>query len=184
MPRTERYLHDGRLDNRAFAIRIDPATVAMLARQATARIPAQYFVGTAQHESNFAANEIDTEESGYVSKGLYQIAEDEAAPIMHGANLCDPVIATLVFARLQERRLDAILAHVPNAKQPDVWAYLAIAHNEGLGTWAADGKGALGTICRNGVNWPGYKARNYGRPICDYGDDVISGGARWLQIVH
>ena len=54
-----------------------------------------------------------------------------------------------------------------------LWAYLALAHNQGLAA-------ALKTIAKYGVDWPAYKARN--PQLADmgrYGDDCITGGSKW-----
>jgi hypothetical protein len=55
----------------------------------------------------------------------------------------------------------------------DVWAYLALAHNQGLGA-------ALKTIRTYGLDWDAYKKRNPTMTgIIEYGDDCISGGPAW-----
>lgn len=135
------------------------------------RIPARYFMGTAQHETNFATNEIDTEDSGYVSKGIFQLSDGEAVQVgSPTANLYDLDDAMRVLAKLQEGRLDQILRLAPTAAEPDLMAYLSIAHNQGLGLTDAEitpatsahdrFKGALGTIRAHGCNWSAYTARN------------------------
>jgi hypothetical protein len=197
MPRREEYQHGSSLvPDRARAVLVSPATVAFLARSATKIIPDRYFVATATHESNFATNEVDTEEKGYVSKGLYQISDDEATSVgMRGANLLDPVMATIVFAKLQERRLTSIIGHLgaTGVRYPDVWAFLAVGHNEGMGAWAAKGKGVLVTLFNHGCIWgdpavpaaeddpKSYRQRNATRAIVKYGDDCVTGGPAWAR---
>lgn len=187
--RRELYVVNGvELPGKSHAKLVPPSEVAFFARSSSSVIPASYFVATAQHESSFAANEIDYEvpnEHGvvYVSKGLYQLSDEEAESIgMRGANLFDPVMATIVFAKLQEIRLTALEKH--GSVRPDVWGYMAVAHNEGL-------KAALKTIELHGMKWgnPGvraeldaqdtYRFRNRSRKIVAYGDDCITGGRSW-----
>jgi len=143
----------------------------------TSLIPAQYALGTAQHESNFTLNEVDTEVSGYVSKGIFQLADGEAAEVgFAGANLLELEDSTVVFAALCEKRLKVLVAAVAlnmSALPRDIWAYLAMAHNEGL-------QAALGTLRQHGLDWAAYKARNPSlTSMAVYGDDAISGGEKW-----
>lgn len=153
MPRKEEYLlPSGKLSRRRDdAILLTPQTVKKFAEAFTDKIPGLYFVGTARKESGFAANEIDTEESGYVSKGLCQISDEEATSVgMKNVNLLDPIINIRVMVKLAERNLEKLGNII---KFPDVWAYLGLAHNEGL-------KAAQKTIKNYGMNWPAYKKRN------------------------
>lgn len=183
-----------------------PSDVVTWARMSTARISLKYMLATALHETTYAVNEVDVEPSGFVSRGLYQVSQEEAAKVgMPGANLLDPVQCTLVFARLAEKNYDVIVDALPPALRVvfnariDRWAYLAIAHNEGVGHFAPaleDGRhsGALVTIYNYGVNWGdpsvpaevddprSYRRRNAGRPIVRYGDDCITGGPHWPQV--
>lgn len=177
--RTEQYKKsDGSLsNNRHDAIRVSPAYIAGLILQISTPIPVAYVIGTADHESTFATNEIDTEPSGFISKGLYQISDDEATDVgMKGADLLDPVVATQVFVKLQEHRLAALDKAAPNAKVPDKWAYLAIGHNQGTSAM-------LKTIANYGLDWMAYKGRNPTSKILAYGDDVISGGSHWVEVL-
>lgn len=176
------------------------ADIIVLARKHSSVIPAQYFVATAQHESSFTTNEVDYEPPDadghiYISKGLFQISDKEAASVgMHGADLLDPDISTHVFAKLQESRLAILRNHIPSAAVnfPGLWGYLAVAHNEGLGTYKMNGRGALGTIYTHGMVWGDvtvpaakdhpdtYRYRNHARGgIVAYGDDCITGGKYW-----
>jgi len=179
--REEYVLPDGRrtTSRRTGARLIPPLQVAELAWAATTRIHAKFFVATAERESGFATNEVDTEPNGFVSEGLYQLSAEEADDIgMHDADLLDPVISTRVFARLQERRLSAIIRAAigpPILREPDVWAYLGLAHNQGLSA-------ALKTIKTYGLNWDAYKERNPTSRICRYGDAMIDGGTRWPEV--
>jgi hypothetical protein len=57
----------------------------------------------------------------------------------------------------------------------DTWAFLAIAHNEGLGA-------AEKTIMAHGLNWSAWKKRNPRlAAMAAYGDDCITGGDRWAE---
>jgi hypothetical protein len=169
--RVELFVPDG---TRVIAL---PRDVVDMWRAYTDLIPAQHALGTAQHESGFTLNEVDTEVSGYVSKGIYQLSDGEAQAVgFDRANLLELEDATIVFSALCEKRLKALvvalnldLADLPR----DIWAYLAIAHNQGL-------QAALKTTRLHGLDWAAYKQRNPQlRGIAVYGDDVISGGARW-----
>lgn len=154
MPRKQEYLlPSGNLSRRRDdAILITPQTVKKFAEAFTSLIPGTYFVGTARKESGFAANEIDTEESGYVSKGLCQLSDDEATDVgMKGANLLDPVVNLRVMVKIAERNLNALSK--TGLKFPDAYAYLGIAHNEGLAA-------AIKTIKNYGMDWAEYKRRN------------------------
>lgn len=191
-------VYEGKDAKRRGALITDANTVAMFARSLGAR-SVKHVVATAQHESGFAANEVDYEEPDedghvFVSKGLYQISDAEAQKVgFSGVNLLDPLMATRVFVRLLEHNRDALLASLPPmlraqlATSEDIWAYLALAHNEGLGRFAAtDARGrhagALTTIYNYGIDWRAYELRNVGRGICQYGRDCIDGGPHWQHV--
>lgn len=136
-------------------------------------VPGRYYVGTAQHESNFALNERDTETSGFQSWGLYQVSQAEAVAVgMPNADLCALGPNTFVMVKLAElhrRRLRQLLDLGEGAPDPaDLGAYLAIAHNQGLAA-------ALKTARVHGLDWEGYKRRNPAIRIVSsgYGDDVL-----------
>lgn len=137
----------------------------------TTRIPVQFAVGTAEHESTFTINEVDTEPSGFVSKGIFQLSDDEARSAgMPDADLLSLDDSARVFARISEKRLDALISAAkldPAALPADVWAYLALAHNQGLGA-------ALKTVKAYGLDWSAYKQRNPDlvASIGRYGDDT------------
>ncbi len=161
-----------------------PHQVAATWRIHTHVIPPQFAVGTADHESSFTLNEVDVEPSGYVSKGIFQVSEDEAREVgMPRADLLQLEDATTVFVALCERRLFQLRAAAAVVAASDIWAYLAIAHNAGLHT-------ALQSIRRFGLDWAGFKVRNvkpedphaWGSKIARYGDDVISGGMYWKAL--
>jgi len=151
-------------------------------KKATSRIPVRFALGTAEHESNFTINEVDTEPSGFVSKGIYQISDEEAAGVGEkGVNLLDLTNNSRVFAKMMGKKLDAIykaLGSEPKGTEVrDQWAYLFIAHNQGLGA-------ATKTIKAFGMNWERYKERNlkasagtdkekFWKKVVAYGDDVI-----------
>lgn len=174
MHRRVEYLPDG------VPLRASVAEVIAAWVLCTARIPPQYAVASAQHEANFAVNERDHEppdEHGnvYVSDGIYQLATTEAVWVkMAGANLFDLVEASRVFAALQEERLDTIMkAAGLTAPTADCWAFLALAHNEGI-------HAALKSIAAHGLDWAAWVARN---PALDamgrYGSDCITGGSHF-----
>lgn len=169
MARKEEFVPDGH------RVRTSPAEVVAAWLRYTQRIPAEFALGTAQHESNFTLNEVDTEESGFTSKGVFQLSEEEANDVdFPEADLLDLEDATKVFCLLCERRLQRIIQvanlHAENLPA-DVWAYLALAHNQGLDA-------ALKSIERYGLNWTAYKQRNpQFKGMAAYGDDVISGGS-------
>ncbi len=171
MSQTVRYAGDGK-PSRASA-----DDVAAAWQRFTSRIPVQYALGTAKHESSFATNEIDTEDSGFVSKGIFQVSDGEAATVApQSVDLTDLVTSCRIFAALSEKRLDAIIAaaNLNESDLPDdVWPYLVIAHNQGLGA-------AEKTISLYGLNWNAYKLRNantdLGQRTARYGDDVIPSG--------
>lgn len=144
-----------------------PADIVACVMRHTSLDP-RYFLGTAQHEPvDFATNEVDTEESGYVSKGIWQLGVEEATSVgMHDADLLDLEESTIVFCKVTERRSVAITQAMRN-RNPDVImpasviapntpgfnAYLMIAHNQGLAA-------CLKTIALHGLDWASYKMRN------------------------
>jgi hypothetical protein len=169
--RVEQFFPDGR------RLLADPHDLVAGWRVHTRLIPAQHALGTAQHESNFTLNEVDIEVCGYASKGIFQIADSEAAEIgFDRANLLELEDAIVVFAALCEKRLAALAAAAAldlQALPSDTWAYLAIAHNQGL-------HAAIKTVRLHGLDWKAYKARNPSlQALACYGDDVISGGEKW-----
>jgi hypothetical protein len=162
------------------------ADVVAAWRRHSTLVPASYALGTAQHETDFTLNERDVEESGYVSLGLYQVGAEEMAQVGMPLATHDPFdleIITLVMVDLAEVRLRRIadaawrggwatLVSNPGSVNPDVWAYLALAHNQGLGA-------CLKTIAAHGLDWAAYKARNPQlEDMAAYGDDCVSGGAQ------
>jgi hypothetical protein len=167
----------------------EPADIVAEWRKYASQVPAQYALGTAQHETDFTLNEKDTEPSGYVSMGLYQIGVEEMQQTGHAnANPYDLEDITIIMVDLAEARYkrllqvardraDASVSSSPRGLSSqqvlDLWAYLALAHNQGLAA-------AIKTITRHGVGWAAYKARN--PQLADmgrYGDDCITGGSKW-----
>jgi hypothetical protein len=138
-------------------------------------IPLHYVFGTAQHESAFAVNERDTEPSGFQSLGIFQLsleeARDEGFP---NADLLTLEDSCKVFASLCDYRLHTILRVAGlSAPIPDVWAYLALAHNQGLGA-------CIKTIKLHDLDWSGYIQRNPTLTgIAAYGNDCITGGWKY-----
>lgn len=179
--------------SRVDAHRVDPSDVLAVARSVSSRIPGQFFVGTAQHESNFTVNERDSGDQGdgTDSDGIFQLSRSEAVKAGHpAADLFDLGDSATVFAILMHRNLDRILAAqeqwtgtgIPGGPG-DVWAYLSMSHNQGIGAVEE-------SIKRYGLNYSGpngYRERNKGivkqgfngPNIVAYCDDVISGGSAW-----
>lgn len=159
-------------------ITVQPLDVARLWIEKTRLIPAQYAIGTCQHESDFVSNCDTLESNGQKSKGLFQINSTEA--VESGYGITDPfdMLNNLtIFAVISEKRLDKILASVryPSNVPTDTWAYLFIAHNQGISA-------SLKSIATYGMDWEKYKSRNPNPSWHAYGDDVISGGKYWSDI--
>lgn len=190
---------------------VAPADIVACVMRHTSLDP-RYFLGTAQHETSFAANEVDTEDSGYVSSGLWQLGVEEATSVgMHDADLLDLEESTIVFCKVTEKRMSTIFQMVQASlaarwpTQSGLNAYLMIAHNQGLAA-------CLKTIKLHGLDWAGYKMRNlqaaqmevdtatglgtasqrykdaviklaWWKNVAAYGDDCISGGARWSDLL-
>src|ERR1700738_4552395 len=62
----------------ADATRVSPYDVVQSVLAISPIIPARVVVGMVGHESSFASNERDTEESGFQSYGLGQVSREEA----------------------------------------------------------------------------------------------------------
>lgn len=141
-------------------------------------IPAQYAVGTADHESSFTINERDTEPNGFVSIGIFQLSQDEAnAAGFPAANLLTLEDSCAVMAKTAERRLANILSAANlTTPTPDCWFYLALCHNQG---WGACHK----TICAHGLDAAAWTARNPQlAQAARYFSDCVTGGASWSQV--
>ncbi len=166
------------------------------ARLSLGNIDPRYFVATCHHEAG-CLNEWDTEIAtiacpvGYVSVGPYQIGEEEARRYGHRLeDMLDLGLASTCMVRLAEdnrRSIRATAGLAGNTPDPDhvdeagvQWpggamrAYLAIAHNKGLGFVRL-------TVQRNQINWLAYKERNPYDNLVDhgYGDDCVTGGPTW-----
>lgn len=187
LQRVEEYLISGMYANnaqyskaRSSAILVSLRKIIGAAMYFSSKISPQFYAGSAQHETNFALNEVDIEVSGYVSIGLFQLSVDEAKGVgMAGANLCDFMTSMEVFTKVMEPKLDTIRQALISigakpSKPQDIWPYLAISHNQGL-------QAALQTIAIHGLDWTAYKARNptLGIVSSGYGDDCVSGGPNW-----
>lgn len=183
-------------------VTVSPRDVVLCWRRYSQIIPAQYAVATADHESSFTTNEIDTEPSGFVSKGIFQLSDEEATSVrLPGVDLLQLENSVKVFTILQESRMQKIVAAagLRMACPPaDVWSYLSIAHNQGLDA-------ALKSIASHGLGWDDYKNRNiaeaalattqpnlsddeirqrkikleWWHSVASYGDDTITGGPFW-----
>lgn len=173
-------------------------------------IPPQFAVGTAPHESGYAVNIRDIESTGHTTGGVFELDIATLSPFIVGDAIAAGMPEKDVFnlddaCSIFAARCRYYLARIVSAANayessnstgmtwPDappagsqIWAYVAIAHNQGLGS-ASSGKGALGTIARYGVDWAGYKSRNptvniaVDRGSGIYGDDVITGGPDWSE---
>ncbi len=186
-------------DRRTGAVLLTGAQVlaAVQAAQASlglTNIDPRYFVGTCFHEAG-CTNEWDTEvatassPSGFQSVGAYQIGDEEART--YGFQLSDMLDfdkATACMIQLAEHNRTVLRGYAklaPDASDPDytdaqgnTWnggtmrAYLAIAHNHGLGF-------ARMTIANHGMDWARYKQRNPTDNIVAhrYGEDCVTGGS-------
>lgn len=172
--------------HRVDAIHVTRADVlAAVASAGGSPLPGSFFLGTAQHESTFAINERDTEPpdirgNRFVSWGIYQLSKDEhrrAGVPDDDDTMLSLLGATRALLFHAARYRASIRRHIgtkPDEPDPhDLPAYVALAHNQGLGVWDANGRGALGTIYRHGVDWTRYDHRNPGAPIVAYGWDVL-----------
>lgn len=172
------------------------AVIKVQTRLNLANIDPRYFVGTCFHEAG-CSNEWDTEVAtqscppGFMSVGAYQIGDEEAR--RYGFRLTDMLDfdkSTECMVRMAEdnrRGLRFAAGITTDAPDPDytdasgnLWkggamrAYLAIAHNHGMGF-------ARLSITRNKLDWPRYKASNPRDNIVDhgYGEDCVTGGPKW-----
>jgi len=172
-------------------------------------IPPQFAVGSALHESSYTLNEHDVEPNGHETGGLFQLdvpSVSAKSGVIVGAAIETGMVeksvyvlddACAMFASICTGYLNRILREAnayrsargfapfdPSALPGDVWAYVAIAHNQGIGA-------AVETIQKYGLNWSGpngYKARNgdnvnisAARAEGVYGDDVLTGGPDWEE---
>lgn len=199
--RLEEYVRDDGsppTTDRAYAKRVTGEQVLDAIRHAFVvymknAIDERYFVGTVFHEAG-AANEWDTEvatpsnPTGFVSVGPYQIGQEEAERFGYSlAEMLDLDKASICMTNLANANRTALRFYAqlpPQAPDPDyvsadgtVWkagtmrAYLAIAHNHGLGY-------AKATIAAHGMDWAAYKVRNPKDLIVahGYGEDCVTGG--------
>lgn len=202
--RIEEYvLDDGRppTTNRAFAKRLTGQQVLTAISRVQKKtgllnIDPRYFVATCFHEAG-CTNEWDTEIAtdrapfGFVTVGAFQISQEEAEKYNRKLeDMLDLDKASDVFVRLAESNRAAIrsAAGIPErAPDPDymdadgiVWkggtirAYLAIAHNKGVGF-------VRSTIKNYGLDWNSYKKRNPTDRIVSnlYAEHCITGGPYW-----
>lgn len=170
--------------------------IAAQTKLGLSNVDPRYYVGTCFHEAG-CSNEWDTEiatascPAGFQSVGAYQIGEEEAQT--YGFTLADMLDfekATECMVKLAERNRMLLRRYAQlaaSARDPDytdtkgvVWkggtmrAYMAIAHNHGLGY-------AQTTINRYGMNWQAYKERNpTDNIVCHgYGEDCVTGGSNY-----
>lgn len=165
-------------------------------------ITPRYAVLTCIHEAGdrdnpligAAWNQRDTEPDGKRYYGPAMIDEEEAN--RHGrtgVEMHDPSLALVVLAALATEHLTPIIRAGGHAAHdrglpfviPDIPAYLAYAHNAGLGTERppihGHPQGALESIFMHGVDWTRFEVGNPGMTIVThrYGRDCIDGGKLW-----
>lgn len=201
--RIEEYVLDGSppTQNRIFAKAVTgqqtyDAVIAAQVALSLANIDPRYFVGTCFHEAG-CANEWDTEiatassPAGFQSVGAFQIGDEEARRFGFTlADMLDFDKATNCMIRLAEANRYGLRAYaklLPGMPDPDytdergeLWpggtmrAYLAIAHNHGMGY-------ARQTIATYGMDWAKYKTRNPTDNIVGhgYGKDCVTGGTHY-----
>lgn len=201
--RLEEYVLDGSppTQNRAYAKMVTgqqayDAVVAAQAALSLSNIDPRYYVGTCFHEAG-CANEWDTEiatassPAGFQSVGAFQIGDEEARRFNYClADMLDFDKATRCMIQLAESNRTGIRMYAkltPGMPDPDytdehgtLWhggtmrAYLAVAHNHGMGY-------ARQTIATYGLNWAAYKTRNPTDNIVShsYGEDCVTGGAHY-----
>lgn len=173
----------------------------------TSSIPAYVAVGMAERESNFTLNEEDTEDSGYVSTGIFQLGSDTRRSAMKrglltaaAADFCTLDDSCKVLACVLEGNLSTIIAAATDANArglgkspydstgtliPDVWAYLAVSHNIGMGSSSSGdpyGRGVMPGINAFGLSWPDAFTRAHpsmGDRQVRYGNTAMSGGSQW-----
>lgn len=185
--RLEEYVLDGApptRDRRAAklltGVHVRDVVVAAQARLGLANIDPRYFVATCFHEAG-CTNEWDTEvatasnPTGFTSVGAYQLSADEAQ--RYGYKLVDMLDLTkatecMIMVAEHNRHVLREYAGITGDDPPDMRAYLALGHNQGLGA-------ARKTITAHGMDWDAYRERNPGAAILKYGDDCISGGPEW-----
>jgi hypothetical protein len=158
---------------------LSPSEVVTLWKKYSTDIPARFALGSAYHESHYNPGENDIgdqpNQADSTSYGLYQLNRTEQAAALVFGDLNDADTNTKVFAAVQATRLAAIRAASGGDDHgDDVWAYLGMSHNMGLGS-------TLKTIAQHGLDWQAYKDRNPDLKFVTggYGDDCISGGPDW-----
>lgn len=201
--RVEEYVRDDlppTTDRRAAVLltsqQVLDAVIRAQTRLSQTAIDPRYYVATCFHEAG-CLNEWDTEVAtgscppGFVSVGPYQIGDEEARRYgFHLEDMIDLDKATECMVRMAEdnrrglRAAAGLLDATPDPDHVDLngrrWpggdlrAYLAIAHNKGMGF-------ARLTIQRYRMDWMLYKKRNPTDNIVDhgYGEDCITGGSNW-----
>lgn len=203
---TTRFLADGSVDEGTrHTCSAEDVVRAWIA--STSIIPAYVAVGMAERESSFTLNEEDTEDSGYVSTGIFQLGDDtRRQAVKRGlvsatwADFTKLDDSCKVLSCTLEENLQAILVAAVDAFSrglgknptdengqpiPDVWAYVAVSHNIGLGSKSNDnagGAGVLPGIVHYGLSWP--DAFVTAHPSMQdrqvrYGNTAMSGGAQW-----
>jgi hypothetical protein len=143
----------------------------------SSQLALSYFLGTARHETNFAVNEVDYGDSAGTTYGPFQVTDAEAKRYGSTGLQCAQSLdeASRVFMRLALDNALQVAAYASlSIYNPpgEFYAYLALAHNQGL-------KAAHKTIVTYGFDWARYVERNQGAHpewISYYGDCIPSGG--------
>lgn len=193
--------------NRAAAQVVSPALLILFCRaNVDPRIPATYVVETFEHEADFVYNTRETEPTGHeppgatrpqglVTHGGAQITAAEGASVdTKLEELYDPLKAALAIVKLALLHLPRLQAAALAARDRglpyvpgDMPAYLAYAHNDGMGEGQPT-NGAIPTIQNFGLDWTRFEGRNPNMRIVRrprdgrrYGRDCITGGPRWAM---
>ena len=181
MSRTESFPPDGK------RVRAEPKYIIAFWRRYTARVPAKYALATADHESSLTLNEVDVEPNGFVSRGIYQLSDEECQHIQRlmeaSAQACMPRLdpmklddASRIMACLAEEHLEAIMTCaglVESSLPGDVWYYCAMAHNMGVSA-------ALRSIREHGLDAAAWTKRNPQlAQAARYFTDCMTGGDYW-----
>ncbi len=165
-------------------VRVAPSDVVTAWVAVTARIPATFALGVAQHETDLRTDEEDTETDGTVTTGIFQLTRSEAVRALRpAADLTDLAESCAVFATIMESNLDALRDAAGLSDDAAFFArggaaYLAWSHNAGLGQ-------ARTSIQRYGLDWSALKARAQNGYMVQrmepYGDDCLTGGRYWTS---
>ena len=161
--------------------------------QYTTRVPASCALGIAARETPaYYLDEEDTESTGFVSTGVFQLSRADAARALRPlADLTSLEDSCAVLATILEGYLDTLEAAAGGIDDATFFAaggaaYLGWAHNAGPG--GVPGKfGPIDSIRAYGLDWSALKQRPDNQApgsymaarMIPYGDDCITGGRDW-----